>query len=125
MRITDTAPKLLKLISAGLLHKVTDHLLNRVISTLNNKLLDMHHPRLRLIKLLTRDMLNLNNLRDIPRQHRHGDKDHNNLNNKVIDLLLNLIMVLLVNNRISMVDHNNLIHLLIMVVKPLIALRLV
>jgi len=58
------------------------------------------------------------------RQPRHGDKDHNNLN-KGIDLLLNLIMVLLVNNRISMVVHNNLIHLLIVVVRPLIALHLV
>jgi len=125
MRITDTALKLLKLISAGLLRKATDLQLNRDTSTLNNKLLDMHHPRLLPTKLLTRDMLNRNKLRDIPRQHRHGDKDHNNLNNKVIDLLLNLIMVLPANNRISMVDHNNLIHLLPMVVKPLIALHLV
>jgi hypothetical protein len=123
MRITDTAPKLLKLTSVVLLNRVTDHPLSRAISTLN-KLLDMRRPRLHHIKLLIRGMLNHNNLRDMSRQHRHGDKDHNNLN-KDIDLLLNLIMVLLATNRISMVVHNNLIHLPIMVVRPLIALHLV
>jgi hypothetical protein len=123
MRITDTAPKLLKLTSAVRLNRVIDHL-SKDISTLNNKLLDMFRPRLPPTKLLIRDMLNPNNLRDMSRQHRHGDKDHSNLN-KVTDLLLNLIMVLLATNRISMVVHNNLIHLPIMVVRPLIALRLV
>jgi hypothetical protein len=123
MRITDTAPKLLKLTSAVRLNQVTDHL-SKDTSTLNNQLLDTLRPRLRHIKLHIRGMLNHNNLRDIPRQPRHGDKDRNNLN-KGIDLLLNLSMVLLVNNLTSMVDHNNLIRLLIMVVKPLIALLLV
>jgi hypothetical protein len=123
MRITDTGLKLLKLTSVVLLNRVTDLPLSKDISTLN-KLLDMFRPRLPPTKLLIRDMLNPNNLRDMSRQHRHGDKDHSNLN-KVTDLLLNLIMVLLATNRISMVDHNNLIHLPIMVVRPLIALRLV
>jgi hypothetical protein len=123
MRITDTALKLLKLTSVVLLNRVTDLPPSKDIST-PNKLLDMLRPRLRPIKLLIRGMLNHNNLRDMSRQHRHGDKDHNNLN-KDIDLLLNLIMVLLATNRISMVVHNNLIHLPIPVVKPLIALHLV
>jgi hypothetical protein len=123
MRITDTGLKLLKLTSVVLLNRVTDLPLSKDINILN-KLLDMLRPRLPPTKLLIRDMLNPNNLRDMSRQHRHGDKDHSNLN-KVTDLLLNLIMVLLATNRISMVDHNNLIHLPIMVVRPLIALRLV
>jgi hypothetical protein len=123
MRITDTGLKLLKLTSVVLLNRVTDLPLSKDISTLN-KLLDMFRPRLPPTKLLIRDMLNPNNLRDMSRQHRHGDKDHSNLN-KVTDLLLNLIMVLLATNRISMVDHNNLILLLKMVVRPLIALHLV
>jgi hypothetical protein len=123
MRITDTAPKLLKLTSVVLLNRVTDLPLSKDINILN-KLLDMLRPRLRHIKLHIRGMLNPNNLRDMSRLHRHGDKDHNNLN-KDIDLLLNLIMVLLATNRISMVVHNNLIHLPIMVVRPLIALHLV
>jgi len=121
MRITDTALKLLKLTSAVLLHKVTDLPLSKDINT-HNKLLDMFRPRLHPIKLLIRGMLNHNNLRDMSRLHRHGDRDHNNLN-KDIDLLLKLIMVLLANNLISMVDHNNLIHLLMVVVRPLIALH--
>jgi hypothetical protein len=123
MRITDTAPKLLKPTSAVLLNRVTDLPLNRDISTLS-KLLDMFPPRLPPTKLHIRGTLNHNNLRDMSRLHRHGDKDHNNLN-KDIDLLLNPIMVLLATNRISMVVHNNLILHLIMVVRPLIALLLV
>jgi hypothetical protein len=121
MRITDTAPKLLKLTSVVRLNRVTDLPLNRDIST-PNKLLDMLRPRLHHIKLHIRGMLNHNNLRDMSRQHRHGDKEHNNLN-KGIDLLLNLTTVLLATNRISMVVHNNLIHLPIVVVRPLIALH--
>ena len=121
MRITDTALKLLKHTSAGLLHRGTDHPLSKDINT-PNKLLDMFRPRLHPIKLLIRDMLNHNNLRDMSRLHRHGDKDHNNLN-KDIDLLRKRIMVLLANNLILMVDHNNLIHLPILVVRPLIALH--
>jgi hypothetical protein len=123
MRITDTAPKLLKLTSAVRLNQVIDHL-SKDTSTLNNQLLDTLRPRLPHIKLHIRGMLNHNNLRDTPRQHRHGDKDHNNLN-KGIDLLLNRLMVLLVNSLILMVDLNNLILPLIMVVRPLIALLLV
>jgi hypothetical protein len=121
MRITDTAPKLLKHTSVDRLNRVTDLPLSKDISTLN-KLLDMFRPRLPPTKLHIRGMLNHNNLRDMSRLHRHGDKDHNNLN-KVTDLLLNLITVLLATNRISMVVHNNLIHLPIMVVRPLIALH--
>jgi hypothetical protein len=121
MRITDTAPKLLKLTSVVLLNRVTDHPLSKDISTLN-KLLDMLRPRLPPTRPLIRGTLNHNNLRDMSRLHRHGDKDHNNLN-KDIDLLLNLIMVLLATNRISMEDHNNLILHLITVVRPLIALH--
>jgi hypothetical protein len=121
MRITDTGLKLLKLTSVVLLNRVTGLPLSKDINT-PNKLLDMLRPRLRHIKLHIRDMLNPNNLRDMSRQHRHGDKDHKNLN-KDIGLLLNLIMVLLATNRISMVDLNNLIHLPIAVVRPLIALH--